>query len=344
MTNEEALPPDDADMRTDGPDRRSRRLLWIGLAVIAMLIAIGLWLASRPPAQQLQGEVDADEVNVATKALARVEAMHVNEGDTVKKGQLLATLSAPEIANGEQQAQAALDSARALQSIAAEGLRGEDVASLRATWQATQANADLAAVTAHRADRLFAQGVIAAQRRDEAHAARDATARAAEAAKAQYDKALAGTRPQNRAVADAQVRAAAAGVSTAESLHGETRLVAPIDGEIARKLLQPGEIVTPLLPAFQIIDVRHPWVRLNVREDAFHGLAIGKQIAGHVPALDRTIRFRIVHISPQGAFATARATRQSTGYDVRAFAVKLEPAGPADGLRPGMSVLVDWPQ
>ena len=344
MTDEDAAVQEQADMAEDPPSPRARRLIWIGIAVIAVLIAVGLWLASRPPAAQLQGEVDADEVNVATKALARVEALHVEEGQDVSKGQLLATLSAPEIANGERQAQAALDSARALQSIADEGLRSEDVASLRATWQALQANADLASVTARRADRLFAEGVIAAQRRDEAHAARDATARSAEAAKAQYDKARAGTRTQNRAVADAQVRAATAGVSTAASLNEETRLIAPIDGEIARRLLQPGEIVTPLLPAFQIIDVDNPWVRLNVREDDYHGLKAGMEMAGRVPALDRTIRFRIVHISPQGAFATSRATRQSTGYDVRAFEVKLKPVGNAEGLRPGMSVLFDWPQ
>ena len=200
-------PPPPAPAR---PARRTRMILWGVVLIVAIAVGIGLFLASRPPAEQLQGEVEAEEINVATKALARVETLNVDEGDHVTKGQLLATLSAPEIDNGRQQAQAALDSARALQSLTIEGARSEDVASVRSTWLAAQATADLAAVSSRRADRLFAEGVIAAQRRDEAHAARDSTARAAQAAKSQYDKVTAGVRPQNRAIADAQVRAAAA--------------------------------------------------------------------------------------------------------------------------------------
>ena len=326
------------------PSPRARRLLWIGLLLVILLVTIGLWLASRPAPEQLQGEIEADEVNVATKALARVETLLADEGDRVTRGQVLARLSAPEIDNGSLQAQAALDSARALQSVAAEGARSEDVASVRATWLAAQATADLGAVSARRAERLYAEGVIAAQRRDEAVAARKSSQRAAEAAKAQYDKAIAGVRPQNRAVADAQVRAAAAGASTAAALQRETNLVSPIAGEVARRLLRPGEIVSPILPAFQIIDVDHPWVTLNVREDDYRGMKMGRTLTGRVPALKRDVVFRVAHVAPQGSFATWRATRQSRSYDVRAFAVKLTPTARVPGLRPGMSVLFDWPQ
>lgn len=326
------------------PSRRARVLLWGGLVLVAVLIGIGLWLASRPAPEPLQGEVEAEEINIATKTLARVDHLRVDEGDRIRQGQVLATLSAPEVANGRQQAQAALDSARALQSIAVEGARGEDVASVRATWLAAQATADLAATSSRRADRLFAEGVIAAQRRDEAHAARDSSARAAQAAKAQYDKVVAGVRPQNRAIADAQVRAATAATATADALLRETKLVSPIDGEVSRRLLRDGEIVSPILPAFQVIDIDHPWVTLNVREDDYRGMAMGRELVGHVPALDRDVRFRVAHVAAQGSFATWRATRQSRGYDVRAFAVKLKPVTPVAGLRPGMSVLFDWPQ
>ena len=326
------------------PTRRARILLYAGLAIVIVLIAIGLWLASQPAHAPLQGEVDADTINVATKALARVETMPVQEGDRVAAGQLLVTLSSPELDNAQAQANAVLDSARAARALADEGARSEDVASLRATWLALKSTADLAAVSARRAESLYAQGVIAAQRRDEARAARASTAQSAAAAHAQYTKALAGARPETKAIADAQVRIADAGASTAASLKNETRLVSPIAGEVARRLVQPGEIVSPVLPALQVIDIDNPWVELNVPEDSFHGLAQGRELSGRVPALERTIRFRVAHISPQGEFATFRADRQSRGYDVRAFAVKLRPVERVPGLRPGMSVLFDWPQ
>lgn len=324
--------------------RRKRILLYMGLALVSVLLAVGLWLAAQPAAPPLQGEVDAASVNVATKALARLETVRVREGDRVRAGAVLATLSSPEIANGQQQAQAALDSARAAQTLADDGVRPEDLTSLKATWQAAQAAADLAAKTSMRADHLYAEGVIAAQRRDEAHAARQSSAKTAEAAKAQYLKAAAGVSPAAREVAAAQVRIAAAGAATANALGQETRLVSPIAGEVARRLVEPGELVSPVLPAFQVIDVDHPYVTINLPESQYNGITVGRRLTGRVPALDRSVAFRVQHIAPQGEFATFRADRQSRGYDVRAFEVRLEPVQPVPALRPGMSVLFDWPQ
>ncbi|AGH48216.1 multidrug resistance efflux pump [Sphingomonas sp. MM-1] len=324
---------------------RDRRLLVAALLIVALALAVGLWFASRPAPPQLQGMVDADQVNVATKALARVEKLIAEEGQTVKAGALLATLTSPEIDAGRRQAEGALASARALEAMANEGNRAEDVRALRSVWQSAQAAAGLAAVTARRADNLFAEGVIAAQRRDEAHAARDASAAQAEAARQQYLKAASGTRAEEKDVARAQVEVAAAGVSTAEALQAETKLIAPIGGEISKKLAEAGEIVGPAVPIYQIIDTAHPWVAVNVRENDYKGIAPGLEMRGDIPALKlKGVPFTVYHIDPQGDFATWRATRQSSGFDIRSFEVKLRPTRPVAGLRPGMSVLFAWPR
>ncbi len=326
------------------PSRRKRIVAIAAIVIVLAVVILGLWLASRPAPQQLQGMVDAEEVNVATKALARVEKLMAEEGQRVEAGAVLATLSSPEITGAQAQAQGALDAARAIASATNEGPREEDIATLRSTWQAAQAAADLAAETSRRTQNLYAEGVVAAQRRDEAVAARDSSARTAEAARLQYQKALAGARRQTRAAADAQVRIAQAGAQTADAMESETRLVSPIAGEVARKLVQPGEIVSPVIPAYQVIDIDHPWVSLNLREDQYRGLAMGTVLRGHIPALDRDADFRVYFISPRGDFATWRATREASGYDVRTFEVRLRPAKPIAELRPGMSVLFDWPQ
>ena len=49
----------------------------------------------------------------------------------------------------------------------------------------------------------------------------------------------------------------------------------------------------------------------------------------------------VYYISPKGEYATWRATRQSSGYDIKTFEVRARPVQKVDGLRPGMSVLVD---
>ena len=321
------------------------RLLVAALLAIAVALVIGLWIAARPAPGQLQGMVDAEQVNVATKALARVDRLIAEEGQTVQAGTLLATLSSPEIDAGKQQAEGMLASARAIEAMADAGARREDIASLRSIWQAAQAAANLAAVTARRSDNLYAEGVIAAQRRDEARAARDASARQAEAAHQQYLKAMSGARAEEKDAARAQVQVAAAGVSTADALQAEKRLVSPIAGEIVKRLAEPGEIVGPAVPVYQIIDTDHPWVSLNVREDSYKGFAKGRVIRGNIPALNLTgVPFSVYYISPQGDFATWRATRQSSGFDIRSFEIRLRPQRPVQGLRPGMSVLFDWPQ
>lgn len=331
---------------TDQPARQrtSRLLFYGGLVIVAILLAIGLWLASRPAPEQLQGMVDADEVNVATKALARVDRLFVDEGARVKAGQVLAQLSSPEIAGGQAQAAGALQSAQAVQSETEQGARSEDVASVKAVWLAAQSVADLARVTSRRAQTLYAEGVVAAQRRDEAVAAQVSSARQAEAAHQQYLKAIAGARPQNKAVAAAQVDIARAALRTANALGGETRLVSPIAGEVSRKLVQPGEVVSPIVPAYQVVDVEHPWVSMNVREDQYRGIGMGKVITGTIPALGSTAAFRVYSIAPRADFATWRATRQASGYDVRSFEIRLRPVNRLANLRPGMSVLFDWPQ
>ena len=330
-----------------GPREKERSLLpvWIGAAVLMIAALLGLWYASRPAPIPLQGTVEADEVNVATKAFARVETLNVHEGDRVQAGQVLATLSSPALDLGVNQAEASLDTARALDAIASAGSRAEDVASLRGIAASSRAAADLAAVTARRMQRLHAEGVVSTQRRDEANAARVASAQNAAAADAQYRKALAGRREETRDIADTRAQAAQRRLDSVREMEREKVLVAPIAGEVARRLAQPGEVVAPAIPVLQLLDVAHPHVSLRVPETRYDGMAVGRTLTGSVPALsNRSLRFKVSAISADAGFTSERATRQSAGFDARSFRVTLEPVEAADALRPGMSVLFDWPQ
>lgn len=330
------------------PARRasaSRKVLaLILLAGVAVVLAIGIWLSSRPIPSQIQGMIDTDEVRVAAKATGRLETVLAAEGDMVKAGQILFTLSNPEL-DAKVREVAALESAvKALRAKAEKGAQDEDIASAKAAWQAQQAAADVAAKTAARLQSLFAEGVVAEQKRDEAAAHAAATAEAATAAQKQYEKALAGTRPEDMAAVTAQLAQAAAGLAAVKSLEGELKTSAPMDGQITKRFANVGEIVPPGFPVFAMINPDDVWVSFHVRENQFSGMEIGKIVEGTVPALDgKRVQFKVYFINPQGAFATWRAVRQSEGYDVKTFEVRARPldgagAGSAK-LRPGMSVL-----
>ena len=321
---------------------RKRRLALIVFGAIALLLALGLWLAGRPSEPPLQGEVEVREVNVAAKIAGTAGAPRVEEGDRVAKGDLLLVIEAPLVGAAQQQSEALLETAEALQSIAEEGVRPEDIASLRAVAEAADAQAELARVSARRAETLYAEGVIAAQRRDEARAFATSTAANARAANLQYRKAVQGAREQTRRAADAQVALAGGGQQATDALARDREIAAPIAGQVARRLIEEGEVVAPAIPLFQIVDLDHPWVRLSVRESRLPGLRSGSILDGEIPALGlEGVPFRVAKVSALGEFATSRATRQSSGYDERSFELHLEPVDRVEGLRPGMSVLFD---
>lgn len=334
------------DTTTNNPTAKKSRILHSLIIVFLItLVALGLWLAYKPAPQQIQGMVEATTLNVSTKVPSRVEQLIADEGDQVKKGQVLGVLTSPELQAKQQQAEGALQSARALEQTAVRGSQQENIASLKANWQSAQAQAELARVTYQRSQNLFNEGVISRQRRDEAQAAKNSSAQIAEAARQQYLRAERGSTPEQLSSAQAQVKIAEAAVFEAKSLNQEMQLVAPEDGEVSQKFANVGELVPAGIPLYTLLDLRNQWVSINLREDQFNQLKHGSILHGDIPALSQhNVAFRVIHIAAQGTFASWKATRQSSGYDVRTFEVKLKSLQPLAGLRPGMSVLFDWPQ
>lgn len=325
--------------------QRRRRLTIVAMGAALLLLAAGLWLAYRPVPDLVQGMVDARQVRIASKVTGRIAAFHVEEGQAVRAGQLLYTVASPEVSARAQQADGALASARAVESKTNNGARPEDVRAAEAQWRRADAAAALAQTTYQRSQRLYDEGVLAGQKRDEARTNAIAAGEAARAARAQYDQALAGARAEDKAAARGQTEQAQGAAAEVAAAAAETRVTAPIAGEVGRRLAQPGELVPQGFPVFVLSDVAHPWVTLTLREDQLRGIARGSELAGTVPALSgQRVRFRVNYVAPAGDFATWRATRQSSGFDVKSFEVRVAPLAPVRGLRPGMTVLFDWPQ
>ena len=315
------------------------------LTAVAGVIGGGLWLAYRPVPQLIQGMADADSINVSAKITARVRELQVREGDRVEAGQLLFELDGPEVEARRRQASAALASARAQEAKAREGTRREEIRAAEAAWRRAVAATTLARLSHERTDKLIQANFVSRQKRDESQAQLDETLAAEALARAQYEQALAGVRAQDRAAAEAQVRQAKGALAEAQAINDEVQGRAPLGAEISRRHAEVGELVPAGQPVFNLIDVDRMWVALNVREDQFAGLGIGSRLRGDIPALGlKGVEFAVYFINPAGDFATWRATRQSAGYDVRTFEVRVRPLHPVPRLRPGMSVLFGWPQ
>ena len=318
--------------------KKKKYLLLALIPVLLAVIAFGLWKSYQPAPLELQGRVEAETVQVATKVPSRIEEIYVEEGQQVKKGDVLVRLNSPEIQAKKQQAVAALQSALALQSTAERGSQEENIASLYANWQSLKAQQNLAKVSYERGANLFKEGVISRQRRDELYAASQSAAQMTEAAYQQYPRAKRGSTSQQKSSADAQVDIAQAALDEANALEAETQLVAPVNGTVSKTYGKVSELVATAVPVVSLIEDQM-WVSLNIREDQYAPFQKMSSIEGYIPALDKTATFKIKQISAEGEFATIKTTRQTGGYDVRSFKLHLVPAPAIPELKVGMSVL-----
>ena len=317
---------------------------WIAIGFVLVLLAVlaGFIAASRDEPVVLQATVEAKQVNVSTKVLARAERVLVDTGDLVRKGQVMAELTAPDIDALVTQTQALTLATQSINTAVQTGPREENIASLGDVARASRAAAGLAQRTASRMERLFEQGVVSAQRRDEATSAAKVADLNAQAAEAQFARVNNGFRPEARSVTEAARDAAESLLEASTQTAQELQLVAPISGRVSQRLIENGEVVAPALPALQILDIENPYLVLRIPETAFSGVSEGARYQGRVVALGKTLTFRVSSIAPQASFSSQVSTSQRGGFDERVFEVRLKPITPEPDLRPGMSVLFDW--
>ena len=311
-------------------------------AVIILAVVLISWYLDRRAPLLIQGTVECTTYKASSKVPGRIDQMKVEEGQQVEKGELLYMLSTPELDAKLRQAEAVKSAAAALDAAAVAGARIQQIEAALNMWEKAQAGLELARKTYERLQILYNGGVVPAQKLDEAQANYKAMEATALAAKAQYDMASDGARKEDKEAAAARVRQAEGAVSEVESYLSYAAVYAPVTGEISTIIAEEGELVGSGYPVVAILDMSDMWVTFNIKETMLPGMKIGTRMNGFVPALDRDVEFEVTYIAPQADFATWAATRTQGGFDIRTFAVKAKPVSAADGMRPGMSVLVDW--
>jgi len=320
----------------------SRFLRPVAVIAVAAFLVTGLYLANRQVTPPLQGQIDARYIDVSPKILGRVARLRVHEGDEVLPGAPLVVLDSPEVRAKVSQAQSALAAATARQQLVDDGTRREEIRTAEAAWQRAVADARLAETTFRRVNALYEQGLVSQQRNDEVETQYRAATDAVRAVRAQYEMALNGFRSEERNAAAAVTRGAGAAVDEIDALAADISLKSPISAEVDKVILHEGELAPPGFPILTLVNLSDVWAVFNLRENELARVKIGTQMTGKVPALGgKAVRFSIYYISPKGEYATWRATRQSSGYDIKTFEVRARPVEKVEGLRPGMSVLVD---
>ena len=308
-------------------------------AVVAVVALIGFFALGRDP-ELIQGQVEVSEYRVSSKVPGRILEMRVKEGDYVKVGDTLAILDAPEVRAKMEQARSAENAAAAQEEMARNGARQEQIQGAFQLMQQAKAGLEIAEKSYQRIQRLFDEGVMSAQKRDEVYANYKAMEAQYKAAESQYEMAKNGARYEDKKAAAALVGRAKGAVNEVNSYIHETVQIAQMEGEVTDIYPKVGELVGTGSPIMTIAVMSDLWGTFNVREDQLNGLEIGKTFTAFVPAFNKNVEMKVYYMKDQGSFAVWKATKANGQYDLKTFEVKARPTEKFDGLRPGMSLIV----
>ena len=319
------------------------------LAFITVLVVIGVvalvgFFILRPDDEIIIGQAEAAEVRISSMVPGRIENYHFREGDRVRKGDTLVHLRIPTVMAKLQQAEAAQEAAQAQDNKALKGARSEQITAAYELWQKAIAGLEIAERSYKRVRNLFDNGVVSAQKRDEAEANYKAMVASEKAAKSQYDMAKNGAEREDKEAARALVEQAKGAVAEVQSYIDESVLVSPTDGQISERFPELGELVGTGAPIMNIVDLNDTWVTFSVRENLLDQFKVDNEIHAFIPALNnQEVTLRVYYLKDMGTYAAWKATKTRGQYDVKTFEVRARPVNPVADLRPGMSVIMKRP-
>ena len=312
----------------------------VGFAAVVVIVAIiGFFALDRGP-ELVQGQVEVSEYRVSSKVPGRILEIRVKEGDYVKAGDTLVILDAPEVRAKMEQAQSAENAAAAQEEMARNGARQEQIQGAFQLMQQAKAGMEIAEKSYQRIQRLFDEGVVSEQKRDEVYANYKAMEAQYKAAESQYQMARNGARKEDKKAAAALVGRAKGAVNEVNSYISETVQVAQMEGEVTDVYPKVGELVGTGSPIMSIALMSDLWGTFNVREDQLNGMEVGKTFKAFVPAFNKDVEMKVYYMKDQGSYAVWKATKANGQYDLKTFEVKARPVEKFEGLRPGMSLIV----
>jgi HlyD family secretion protein len=318
---------------------------------ILLLLAIGgavvyihpLWFR-KPTATnilKLSGNIEAHESLVSFKVAGRIIDLPVDEGMTMKAGDLLARLD-----NDDYRQQVAVDTATAHQrvrqlNLALAGSRSQDVEAAKLAMLDAQADLDQKKKDYARYEALYEKDEIPGQTRDQAATNVTRAQAAYDRAQQLYNELVEGTRQEELAVDRASVHQANQVVSMSHIRLAYTVLRAPFSGVVLVRQAELGEVVSPGTPIVTLADLDHLWVRVYVPETDLGKVNLGQVVNVQTDSFpNKTFPGRVSFISSEAEF-TPKSVQTQKERVTLVYRVKVDMDNPSHELKPGMPADVD---
>ncbi|MDE6332213.1 MAG: biotin/lipoyl-binding protein, partial [Muribaculaceae bacterium] len=250
------------------PEKSTAKGLLITLFVVVLVVAavaVAGFLFLNKPDDFIEGQAEGTTVRISGKLPGRVVEFYVQEGDTVHAGDTLVCIHSAVVEAQLTQAQAMQEVAQAQNRKVDAGTRRQIIQSAYDVWQQAKAAVGITKKTYDRMQRLYDEGVMSEQKRDEAKAAYDAATAGAAAAESQYNLAVSGAQKEDKESTAAMVSAAHGGVEQVQAVLDDAYLTAPFDGTIDQIYPEVGELVALGAPIMSLLRNDKRWITFNVR-------------------------------------------------------------------------------
>lgn len=323
----------------------------VAVIVILLVLVLGFGFyeyRSRKAAEEaatelvLKGNLDLREVSLAFRNSDRISDIYVEEGDTVKKGQVLAKLDTEDLEHQMAVTKSQIAAQQAQVDKLHNGTRPEDLAQAQAKVNEAVAERDfLASDFTRKQDAFNASGGKSVSRQvlDDARtklATADAKVKEAQAAN---DLAVAGPRSEDVAAAEAQLQSLQDTLSREEYTLSQSELIAPQDGVIRSRLMEVGDMASPQKPVFRISLDTKKWVRVYVKEGDLGKIHEGSKAEIYIDSDKEPVKGQIGYISSTAEF-TPKNVETSELRTALLYEVRVYVDDGANKLRMGMPATV----
>lgn len=326
---------------------KKRRYILLSL-LLALFIAGGILLhqtlKSRPEISTNDSRVECTLVSIASKIAERITVIHVKEGDTVHKGDILAELDVQDLETKRAKAQANVALAQALYDKALSGTLSHEIEETRARVAEAEATYERAKRDFERIDTLFNDDAgISLSDRDAARATFLAAKAHVSASKETLALKEDGTREEEIRAAKAQLNLAQAELNTVNILYNEHKILSHTDGIVAQKLTSEGELVSTGQKLFTLIDNNDIWLNVRIEETEVGKLHLGQKVEFTLDGYPNDLcTGEIYEIGPAASSTFSLiSTENASGYFTKVIQripvkVRLPQHHPHIVFRPGM--------
>jgi HlyD family secretion protein len=287
------------------------------------------------------GTIEMIEVDVAPQVPARVVAVRVEEGGTVRAGDTLATLIQSTTRAGVAEQQARVRAAEASLREARAGARPREIERAEAELRRSEAEAVKATRDLERLQPLVAAGAESPRSLDAATAEAATAVAGRDAAREEVQLLREGTRPERIELARAELASARAALAAATAVAGDLVLTAPVGGTVLSRNAEPGEMLAVGQSVVTLGETGATYTRVYVPTRELPSVRTGQAATAHLDGFpDRPFKGRVVAVSPTAEFIPRIALTEKERADL-VFGVKVALEDTTGMLKAGLPATVE---